>query len=56
MLVAGADRTINRDLERGYAKRANSPKVEIAGAGHSGYISRRKEIAAVIEEAASHAR
>src|SRR5271165_3574649 len=56
MLVAGADRTINPDLERWYATRANSHKVEVAGASHSVYVSRPKEVAAVIEDAASHAR
>src|SRR6202041_3220966 len=55
MLVAGADRTINPDLERWYATRANSHKVEVAGASHSVYVSRPKEVAALIEEAASHA-
>src|SRR5258706_589316 len=54
MVVAGADRTINPDLERWYATRANSHKVEIAGASHSVYVSRPKEVAAVIEEAAAH--
>jgi pimeloyl-ACP methyl ester carboxylesterase len=56
MLVAGKDRTINPDLQRLYAARANSHKVEVAGASHSVYVSRPKEVAAVIEEAASHAR
>jgi pimeloyl-ACP methyl ester carboxylesterase len=56
MLVAGADRTINPDLERWYAARANSHKVEVAGASHAVYVSRPKEVAALIEEAASHAR
>src|ERR1700680_4460096 len=56
MLVATKDRTINPDLERWYASRANSHKVEVAGASHSGYVSRPKEVAALIEEAASHAR
>jgi pimeloyl-ACP methyl ester carboxylesterase len=56
MLVAGADRTINPDLERWYAKRANSHTVEVAGASHAVYVSRPKEVAALIEEAASHAR
>jgi pimeloyl-ACP methyl ester carboxylesterase len=56
MVVAGQDRTINPDLERWYAARANSHKVEIAGASHSVYVSRPKEVAAVIEEAASHTR
>jgi pimeloyl-ACP methyl ester carboxylesterase len=56
MLVAGADRTINPDLERWYAARANSHKIEIAGASHSIYVSRPKEVAAAIEEAAAKAR
>jgi pimeloyl-ACP methyl ester carboxylesterase len=56
MLVAGADRTINPDLERWYATRANSHQVEVRGASHSVYVSRPKEVAALIEEAASHAR
>jgi pimeloyl-ACP methyl ester carboxylesterase len=56
MLVAGADRTINPDLERWYAARANSHKVEVPGASHSVYVSRPKEVAALIEEAASQAR
>ena len=56
MLVAAADRTINPDLERWYATRANSHKVEVAGASHAVYVSRPKEVAALIEEAASHAR
>jgi len=53
MLVAGADRTINPDLERWYAERAHSHKVEVAGASHCVYISRPKEVAALIEKAAS---
>jgi pimeloyl-ACP methyl ester carboxylesterase len=56
MAVAGSDRTINPDLERWYATRANSHKIEIAGASHCVYISHSKEVAALIEEAASHAR
>src|SRR4030088_1849665 len=55
-LVAGADRTINPDLERWYATRANSHKVEVSGASHAVYASRPKEVAALIEEAAAHAR
>ncbi len=54
MLVAGADRTINPDLERWYATRAKSHTVEVAGASHVVYISRPKEVAALIEEAATH--
>ncbi len=53
MLVAGADRTINPDLERWYAERAHSHKVEVAGASHCVYISRPKAVAALIEQAAS---
>jgi len=56
MLVAGGDRTINPDLERWYATRANSHKVEARGASHCVYISRAKEVAALIEDAAAHAR
>jgi pimeloyl-ACP methyl ester carboxylesterase len=52
MVVAGADRTINPDLERFYAKRANSHTVEVAGASHSVYVSHPKEVADVIESAA----
>jgi pimeloyl-ACP methyl ester carboxylesterase len=55
MLVAGADRTINPDLERWYATRAKSHKVEVPGASHSVYVSHPKEVAALIEEAATHA-
>jgi pimeloyl-ACP methyl ester carboxylesterase len=55
-LVAGADKAINPDLERWYATRANSHKVEVHGASHAVYVSRPKEVAALIEEAASHAR
>jgi len=55
MLVATADRTIHPDLERWYAKRANSHMVEVAGASHAVYVSRPKEVAAFIEEAAAHA-
>src|ERR1700720_2479710 len=56
MLVAGSDRTINPDLERWYATRANSHKVEVSGASHAVYASRPKEVAALIEDAASHVR
>ena len=56
MLVAARDRTISPDLERWYATRANSHKVEVSGASHSVFVSRPKEVAALIEEAASKAR
>ena len=55
MLVPTKDRTINPDLERWYAARAKSHKVEVTGASHSVYVSRPKEVAALIEAAASHA-
>jgi pimeloyl-ACP methyl ester carboxylesterase len=56
MLVAGSDRTINPDLERWYATRARSHKVEVAGASHCVYVSHPKEVAALIEDAATHAK
>ena len=56
MAVATKDRTINPDLERWYAKRANSHTVEIEGASHCVYASRPKEVAALIEDAATHVR
>jgi pimeloyl-ACP methyl ester carboxylesterase len=52
MLVATKDRTINPDLERWYAERAKSHKVEVAGASHSVYVSHPREVADVIEGAA----
>jgi pimeloyl-ACP methyl ester carboxylesterase len=55
MLVSGADKAINPDLERWYATRAKSHMVEVAGASHAVYVSRPKEVAALIEEAASSA-
>jgi pimeloyl-ACP methyl ester carboxylesterase len=54
-LVAAADRIINPDLERMYAARAHSHKVEVQGASHSVYESHPKEVAALIEEAAEKA-
>ena len=56
MLVPTKDRTINPDLERWYAARAKSHVVEVSGASHCVYVSRPKEVAAVIKAAASHAR
>ena len=55
MLVPTKDRAINPELERWYAKRANSHTVEVTGASHAVYVSRPKEVAALIEDAASHA-
>lgn len=54
-MVAKADRIINPDLERMYAKRAGSKTVEIAGASHSVYESHPAEVAALIEQAARSA-
>jgi pimeloyl-ACP methyl ester carboxylesterase len=54
MLVPTKDRAINPDLERWYAARAKTRTVEISGASHAVYVSRPKEVAAVIEQAASH--
>jgi pimeloyl-ACP methyl ester carboxylesterase len=50
-LAAESDRTINPDLERWYAERAKSHKVEVAGASHSVYVSHPKEVADAIESA-----
>jgi pimeloyl-ACP methyl ester carboxylesterase len=55
-LVATKDRIINPDLERWYAARASSHEVEVSGASHSVHVSRPKEVAALIEDAASQAR
>ena len=55
MLLATKDRTINPDLERWYVERAKSHKVEVLGASHAVYVSRPKEVAAVIIDAASKA-
>jgi pimeloyl-ACP methyl ester carboxylesterase len=56
MVVPEKDRAINPDLERWYATRAHSHVLELKGASHAVYVSRPKEIAGVIEEAASHPR
>jgi pimeloyl-ACP methyl ester carboxylesterase len=55
MVVPTKDRVINPELERWYAARAKSRKVEVTGASHSVYVSRPKEVAAVIEDAARQA-
>lgn len=54
-MVAKADKIINPDLERLYAKRANSHKVEIDGASHSVFITHPKEVTNLIIDAASQA-
>jgi pimeloyl-ACP methyl ester carboxylesterase len=53
--VATADRIINPDLERMYARRAHAHTIEIQGASHSVYESHPKEVAALIEQAAQQA-
>ena len=53
VVVAGADRTINPQLERWYAKRANSHTIEVRGASHAVYVSHPKDVAAAIEAAAT---
>jgi pimeloyl-ACP methyl ester carboxylesterase len=53
-MVAKSDRIINPDLERMYARRANSHIVEIEGASHSVFASHPKEVANLIIEAAAH--
>lgn len=52
-MVAKADKIINPDLERFYAKRANSKKtIEIAGASHCVFMTHPKEAAELIFDAA----
>jgi pimeloyl-ACP methyl ester carboxylesterase len=53
-IVATEDRAINPELERFMYKRANAQVTEIK-ASHAVYISRPKEVAAVIEKAAAGA-
>jgi pimeloyl-ACP methyl ester carboxylesterase len=50
-MVATADRSINPDLERKVAKRANAKTIEV-NSSHVAYISHPKETAKLIEEAA----
>ncbi len=48
-MVANADRIINPDLERFYAKRANAIKtVEVDGASHSVFITQPKKVADLV--------
>jgi pimeloyl-ACP methyl ester carboxylesterase len=54
-MVAGADKIINPDLERMYAKRAKSYTVEVKGASHAVFLSRPKEVAALIIKATENA-
>jgi len=55
MIIPSLDMIINPKLERFYAERAHSHITELAGASHSVYESRPKEVAAVIEDAAKRA-
>jgi pimeloyl-ACP methyl ester carboxylesterase len=55
-IVAADDKIINPDLERWYYARAHSHTTVIPGASHSVYESRPKEVTAVIEDAAKHAK
>jgi pimeloyl-ACP methyl ester carboxylesterase len=50
-MVAKADRIINPDLERFYAKRAKSKVVEMDGASHSVFISQAEKVTELIIEA-----
>ncbi|RZK47106.1 MAG: alpha/beta hydrolase [Pedobacter sp.] len=53
-MVATADRIINPDLERMYAKRAKSTMIEISGASHAVYASRPTEVAQLIIDASNN--
>lgn len=53
-IVAGADRTINPELERWMYKRAGAKVTEVKGSSHVVMISHPDKVAAVIEEAANH--
>lgn len=55
-IVAGADKSINPDIERMMYKRSGATVTEIKGASHVVFISHPKEVAAVIEEAAKGAK
>ena len=48
--MAADDKIINPDLERFYYQRTHSHTTVLAGASHSVYESRPKEVAAVIED------
>jgi pimeloyl-ACP methyl ester carboxylesterase len=51
-IISSADRTINPDLERYMARRANSNVTEINGS-HATFIVHPAEVAKVIEQAAA---
>ncbi len=54
-VVSKRDHAINPDLERFYAKRMNAHTTEV-DASHVAFLSHPKEIAAVIEQAATSAK
>ena len=51
-IIGTADRAINPDLERFYAKRMNAKTTEIKGSSHVPFLSHPKEVVSVIEAAA----
>ena len=51
-IIGTADRSINPDLLRFYAKRMKAKTTEIKGASHVPFLSHPKEVATVIEAAA----
>lgn len=53
MVAAGADKTINPDHERRYAKGAAGEGLEVDHASHSVSASRPRDVADVIERAAA---
>ena len=55
-MVAKADKIINPDLERMYARRAHSRTVEVEGASHAVYITHPREVVELIEEAAKNSK
>jgi pimeloyl-ACP methyl ester carboxylesterase len=55
-IVSGGDQIINPDLDRWYYERAKSHTTVIPGASPSIYESHSKEVAAIITNAARHAK
>lgn len=51
-IVAGADRTINPDLQRWMYKRAGAKVTEVPGSSHVVFLSHTDKVVAVIEDAA----
>ena len=50
-IVAGADKTINPDLERWMYKRANAQVTEVKGSSHAVFLAHAKIVAKVIKDA-----